>query len=97
MSKSLIKNQFIKIIVTVLFATLSSHVPADVTGKTIAYSCYSCHGEELNTLKLSATELTQTLIAFKTNNKNTSIMDRITKGFSDNELKAVAVYLNQQK
>jgi len=97
MSKSLIKKQLITIIITILFAAPYSHAIADVTGKVIAYSCYSCHGEKLNTLNLSATELTRTLIAFKTNNKNASIMDRITKGFSDDELKAVAVYLNQQK
>ncbi|NOR69333.1 MAG: hypothetical protein GQ532_06490 [Methylomarinum sp.] len=96
MSKSLIKNQFIKIIVTVLFAIPSSHSIAGVTGKAIAYSCYSCHGEKLNRLNLSATELTQTLIAFKTNKKSSSIMDRISKGFSDEELKAVAYYLSQQ-
>jgi len=96
MSKTLIKNQFIKTMVTALLLS-PTHSIADVTGKAIAYSCYSCHGEKLNSLNLSATELTQILIDFKTNKKSSSIMDRITKGFSDEELKAVAVYLNQQK
>jgi len=72
----------------------SSPSVADISGKVIAYTCYSCHGKNASTFKLSANEMTQTLMAFKTERKYASIMGRITKGFTDTELKAVASYLS---
>ncbi len=89
------KNTFKKTII--LFILTSSYSMADVSGKVIAYACYSCHGEHLTQLALpiplSASHLTRTLIAFKMD-KNNSIMNRVTKGFTDNELKAVATYIS---
>jgi len=88
-----------QIILITLFALYNSVSTADVPAKMIAYSCYSCHGEKLINLKLSqplsALELTQSLLAFKNRIKSASIMDRITNGFTDAELKAVANYLSQ--
>lgn len=93
------KNRVLKIILTMLLAANYSHSIADVSAKVIAYGCYTCHGEKLAALKVSgnltAVELTQTLLAFKTNSKSATIMDRITKGYSDAELAAVASYLSE--
>jgi len=93
------KKQLIKITVTLLLTITYSYSIAEVPGKVIAYACYSCHGEKLINLNikqsgpLSSIKLTQTLLAFKTNNKSATIMDRITKGYTDSELKAVAEYI----
>lgn len=90
------KQQIIKILL--LFIIITSYLSANDSVKIIAYACYSCHGEKLINLQLtqplSQKELTNTLLAFKTNRKNATIMDRISKGFSDAELKAVATYLS---
>ena len=78
-----------------LFILCCSYSFADISGKVIAYGCYSCHGEKLiNPQAGSAEQLTDTLLAFKYNQKRATIMDRISKGFSDTELKAVARYLS---
>ena len=88
------KKLFTRIIIMILAVFSSSPSVADISEKVIAYACYSCHGERSANLKLSANEMTQTLMAFKTERKYASIMDRITKGFTDTELKAVASYLS---
>lgn len=71
---------------------------ADVSGKIIAYACYSCHGEHLVNLKikrpLSTAHLSNTLLAFKDSKQNSAIMNRVTKGFTDDELKAAASYIS---
>jgi sulfide dehydrogenase cytochrome subunit len=85
-------NAFKTIIISL--AVFSSSPATEVSGKVIAYACYSCHGEKSANLKLSKNELTATLMAFKTDRKYATIMNRITKGFTDTELKAVASYLS---
>ena len=93
------KRSVFQITLITLLVIHISVATADVSGKMIAYACYSCHGEKLINLNikqsgpLSSIKLTQTLLAFKTNNKSATIMDRITKGYTDSELKAVAEYI----
>lgn len=77
---------------------------ADVSAKAIAFACNGCHGtgsgsdkEERMTLKSRPAQLmTKTLLAFKYEKKPSSIMGRITKGYTDQELKAVALYYSLQ-
>jgi len=91
------KKSFIKIIILLIFT--SSNSIADISGKVIAYACYSCHGKNLRNINqsniLSTEQLKNTLLAFKSNTKKSTIMNRIAKGFSDAELKAVATYLTE--
>ncbi len=90
-------NKFKKIIMLTLIIFSSSLAAADVSGKMIAYGCFSCHTEKSFNLKLPVPELTQALIAFKYNKKQATIMDRIAKGYTNAELKAVATYLGNLK
>lgn len=93
------KKTVFQIILIIWLAQHNSVSIADVPAKMIAYACYSCHGEKLINLKLaqplSEIELTHSLLAFKYRTKSASIMDRITNGYSDAELKAVAIYLSK--
>ncbi len=78
---------------------------AEVSGKVIAFSCYGCHGSDgasekpgLPKLKAKpANELEKKLLDFKYDRTYSSIMGRISKGYTDTELKAVAQYLSQLK
>lgn len=76
---------------------LPSVLKAEISGKIIAYGCQSCHGERFDRLQfsqtLSATELHQTLLAFKYDKKTATIMNRISKGYTDTELQSVANYI----
>lgn len=74
-----------------------SFVSADVSGKVIAFNCYSCHGKGLKDLKqsqtLSQAQLVARLLAFKRDAESSSIMNRISKGYTDYELASVAAYI----
>lgn len=93
------KKTVFQIIFIMLLTVYCPFSFADVSGKMLAYACYSCHGEKLINLKLSqplsTVALTQTLLAFKNETKSSTIMNRITKGYSDTELTAVANYISQ--
>ena len=82
-------------------AIFSPHLLAEVQGKLIAYNCYSCHGVNLKNLNVSESfkenELTQTLLEFKYDKKIVTIMNRISKGYTESEIKAVAQYISQSK
>jgi sulfide dehydrogenase cytochrome subunit len=74
----------------------------EVSAKVIAFSCYGCHGAserpDLPKIKAKpADELEKKLLDFKYDRKPSSIMGRITKGYTDTELKTVAQYLSQLK
>lgn len=93
------KNQLVKVTITLFLTLFYSYSRAEVSGKMIAFACYSCHGENLQQLNLpqplSSDKLIQTLLAFKYDKKTATIMDRITKGYTDTELKSVATYLSE--
>lgn len=86
------------IISTALFPLASL---ADVKGKMIAYNCYSCHGEKLKNLNLpqpvNKNTLINILLAFKYDKTIATVMNRISKGYTDSEIKAVAAYLSHSK
>ncbi len=74
----------------------------EVSGKAIAFACSGCHGTDgqltkpgIPKLKSQPTiKLEQSLLNFKYNKKPSSIMGRIARGYTDNELKAVAQYFS---
>ena len=77
----------------------------EVSAKVIAFSCYGCHDSDgtskkpgLPKLKAKpADELEKKLLDFKYDRTYSTIMGRISKGYTDTELKAVAQYLSQLK
>ena len=88
------------------FFLLSSPVFAnDISGKIIGFSCSTCHGRSDSLVKSdvprlkgqNAEKMEQALLDFKYDRKPSLIMDRISKGFSDSELKKVAWYFSQLK
>ena len=76
---------------------------AEVSGKVIAFSCYGCHSSDSTSEKPGllkakpANELEKKLLDFKYDRTYSTIMGRISKGYTDTELKAVAQYLSQLK
>ncbi|MCK5830745.1 MAG: hypothetical protein KAH20_10635 [Methylococcales bacterium] len=72
-------------------------IRADTSAKIMAYACYTCHGKELMSYNTPTLKLTQQLLAFKNGSKTSTIMERITKGYSNSELQSVATYINNPK
>ncbi len=78
--------------------------PADFQTTLWAVSCMACHGTDgkaegvgLTLHGKTSQELTDTLLAFKSGKKTGTIMDQHAKGYSDEELKRIAIYFSQLK
>jgi sulfide dehydrogenase cytochrome subunit len=92
--------------IVIYFIVLASPTWAtEVSGKMIAFSCSGCHGTDgqsaypgIPALKSQpADKLEEKLLLFKNDKLASSIMGRITKGYTDTELKAVARYFSLLK
>ena len=69
-----------------------------------ASSCSGCHAASKSVdtpvprlVGRSAAEIEAAMLAFRTGQKPASVMDRIAKGFSDDEIKAIATWYGAQK
>ena len=62
-----------------------------------ASSCSGCHGAASPIAGRDAKDLTDALIAFRSGARPSTVMGRITKGFDDPELGAIATWWAAQK
>ena len=65
----------------------------------LASNCFSCHGMEGRSSGITediygmpAEKFTKALAGFKSGEKESTVMQRISKGYSDDEIKAMAGY-----
>ncbi len=96
----------IPIVAGVLLASAFGIGPATAEmapGAVLANTCYSCHGTEGKSLGAMPTihgkpaeYLSTTLKAFRDGQRPSTVMQRITKGFNDAEIDALAAYLGQK-
>ncbi len=93
------KNKTTTIALFLILYLFNSLISAEISGKMIAYSCFTCHDEKTadSTFSqiLSENELLQRLLDYKYDRKPVTIMNRISKGYTDRELEAVARYLKR--
>ena len=57
-----------------------------------ATSCSGCHGAALPIAGRDAKEMTETLVAFRSGARESTVMGRIAKGFDAGELGAIAAW-----
>jgi cytochrome subunit of sulfide dehydrogenase len=62
-----------------------------------ASSCSGCHGATSPISGRDAKQMTAALIAFRAGASPSTVMGRITKGFTDEELSAIAAWWATQK
>jgi cytochrome c553 len=86
------------------FAALMSSVAFAAEPPPGASSCSGCHANnaaaETPVPKIhgrSADEIMTAMAAFRTGGKKATVMDRIAKGFTDDEIKPIAAWLAAQK
>lgn len=95
--------KFLVIGVVGLWFVSAASCRADIAPQAIVLNCMNCHGElsaveasPIPSLKrLSEPQMRQMLLDFKYDRKPASLMPRIAKGYSDEELSAVAAYLGR--
>lgn len=74
------------------------------TGAAMAWQCAPCHGtngqEFLEAMPplagMSAEQFTKAMIAYREGTRPAIIMDRVARGFTDKEIKAMAVWFEKQ-
>lgn len=73
---------------------------ADLDAQAIALNCRNCHSAESTQIpsltNLSAERISRMLLDYKYDKIPATLMPRIAKGYSDEELKAVANYLGRR-
>lgn len=81
------------------FAVAPAAYAADASGQMIAAQCNGCHGFEGKSQGSApslhgraAILLTKSMMDFKSDNLEGTIMNRIAKGYTDQEIKNVAEY-----
>lgn len=92
-----------KIIVAILLASASTLQPllADHdTGRTIGLTCYGCHGADgvskgsVPSLKgMSESHVVTSMMDFKSGKRPGTIMNRIAKGYTDEQIKALGKFV----
>lgn len=98
------KSKLFTLIVVAAAMLASQAATAGASGETIAYTCNGCHGTD-GVSKGAAPKLkgmpadyqAKTLKEFKSGKKWSTIMDRIAKGYSDEEIEAVSEYYGSLK
>lgn len=84
-----------------LSVAVLSPCEADVAAQLIVLNCMNCHLDKAEVSetdipglsRLLETQLAQALMDFKYDTKQATLMPRIAKGYSDEELAAVAAYI----
>jgi sulfide dehydrogenase cytochrome subunit len=98
------KLKFFNLILIAAAILASQAAIAGASGETIAYTCNGCHGTD-GVSKGAAPKLkgmpadyqAKTLKEFKSGKRMSTIMDRIAKGYSDEEIEAVSEYYESLK
>lgn len=98
------KRSVLSLTLITAVASVTQTTLADVQGDTIAYTCNGCHGTDgvskgaVPSLKgRPADDQAKMLRYFKADIRPSTIMGRIAKGYSAEELKAVAEYFESLK
>jgi len=97
------KTMLIPLLASGLFASVPV-MAAGPSGAALGGTCAACHGYQGNSVGImpSIAGMTEenfndTMKAFKSGERKATIMDRVAKGYSDEEIARMAAYFSKQK
>ncbi len=76
---------------------------AGASGQAIGFTCNGCHGHDgrskgsVPSIGVSASYIENAMLDFKSGKRQGTIMNRIAKGYTDQEIKAMADYFASLK
>jgi cytochrome c553 len=96
--------KWVRYVALIAVSSFSSNGHAEIDAQVIAFNCLNCHAKDpfyadsaIPPLKnLSKQQIQQALLDFKYDRKPATLMPRLAKGYSDEELAAVAEYLSRR-
>lgn len=85
-------------------AMTGSASAGDISSSMLADTCNGCHGPDGSTYGpatpsiagVNELYLTETMMAYKAGSRDSTIMTRIAKGYTDDEIKAIAKYFSKK-
>jgi sulfide dehydrogenase cytochrome subunit len=87
-----------------LLAAPAAAQPAGPSGQAMAQTCYVCHGPQGRAappipalVRVPADVLRTRMMEFKTDQRPSTVMARIAKGYSDEQIAAISDYLGALK
>ena len=90
-------------VATFCLATIGDAYAQNASPEVLANTCFSCHGTDGNSQGAmptiagkSSQYIVQSLRDFRSDNKQVTVMNRIAKGFSDEEIQALGRYFSGQ-
>ncbi len=84
------------IFILVVYFLSAEHCLAQFNPQLAVMNCNNCHPKaELSIYRENTEQLYATLLQFKYEQRPALIMNRINKGFSDNELRQIAEFISQ--
>lgn len=94
------KSYITALVILAASGQVSAEASDSRRAEALAFNCFTCHGTNgkspgaMKSLdKLSAGEIRDKLKAFKRDENNPTIMNRIAKGYSDDEIAIIADYI----
>lgn len=101
------KAAFAAFAVTILLSGAATAQTANVQTASAppgAAACSGCHAVNKAVVSplprlngVAAADITAAMMDFRSGTRPATVMDRIAKGFSDDEIKAIAVWWNEQR
>jgi sulfide dehydrogenase cytochrome subunit len=95
----------VRAILLVLLAMLPTTARADPSAEALAFTCAGCHGTDGSSVGPSSPSIAgmdpqvfiDAMVDYKADLRNSTIMNRIAKGYSQKQIVAMAVYFSRQK
>lgn len=101
-----VKRRFAFLMASAAAITMASAASAnDMRASVLSDTCNACHGPDGSTFGpatpsiagVNADYLIDTMAAYKSGARHSTIMGRIAKGYTDDEIKSIATYFSKQK
>lgn len=98
-------NKFVFVLVLALEFGTSGVATADNTGRNLAATCMGCHGtngKPINEVTgklagIKSEEILKLLVDLRSARRTSTIMEQITKGYNEEQLKQIAKYFSEIK
>jgi sulfide dehydrogenase cytochrome subunit len=97
-------NKIVRNLLLGVLALLPAITTADPTGQALAFTCAGCHGTDGSSVGPSSPSIAamdpevfiDAMQAYKLDERNSTIMNRIAKGYNDQQIKSMAWFFAKQ-
>lgn len=104
MQRDNIMNKTVRNLLVAALTLLPATVLADPTAQALAFTCAGCHGTDGSSVGPSSPSIAgmdpevfvDAMQAYKADQRNATIMDRIAKGYTDEQIKGMSWFFAKQ-